>query len=300
YRHRMEHHDPPAPGFALDPADESSWRPALGAFDRAGDWEVLFRRQLSEHPWPDVVTEWWPRLLPGLFGRLTHGLIRTAHAVRSVAGAGEPNPIQLGELARGLAFWAAGYTALPGRSHLTGSATVAGAVAALPRRATDDSQGSPGLGSHPGYLSGLDALAPGKADELLSDMTTTFAGVYLAHPEVAPVPLVHGVTAPAAIWLVLPYLPERLRLATVAVMWQSHLALLLRFTSSTAGENDIARSASETETPPVAGLIARALDHGDEHVIKFTEAVLREHALRPDARFLPAVVAAQHRIPRYP
>ena len=41
----------------------------------------------------------------------------------------------------------------------------------------------------------------------------------------------------------------------------------------------------------------RALEHGDEHVIKFTEAALREHALRPDPRFPAAIVAAHDRIP---
>jgi hypothetical protein len=38
------------------------------------------------------------------------------------------------------------------------------------------------------------------------------------------------------------------------------------------------------------------VEHGDEHVIKFTEAALREHALRPDPRFAAAVLAAHDRI----
>lgn len=36
YRRAMEHHEPPAARFALDPADESSWRPALGDFPAPG------------------------------------------------------------------------------------------------------------------------------------------------------------------------------------------------------------------------------------------------------------------------
>jgi len=51
YRRTMAHLDPPVPRWALDPGDETSWREALGAFDRAGDWEQLFRRLLSERPW---------------------------------------------------------------------------------------------------------------------------------------------------------------------------------------------------------------------------------------------------------
>ena len=60
-------------------------RPALGRFDRVGDWEHMFRRLLGVRPCHDVVAQWWPRVSPGLFSRLTHGLIRTAHAVRGVS-----------------------------------------------------------------------------------------------------------------------------------------------------------------------------------------------------------------------
>jgi hypothetical protein len=303
YRHAMDHHEPPTPRWALDARDETSWRPALGAFDRVGDWEQLFRRLLGEHPWNEVVVEWWPRLLPGLFTRLTHGLIRTAHAVRGVAAAARPNQVQLGELARGLAYWAARYQPLPGSAHLTGSRTVADAVAALPRRPAEAAADQPGqrlrgLESQARYRHALDDLAAGGADWLLSEMTTTFAGVYLAHPEIAPVPLIHGVTAPAAVRLVLPYLPEHLRSPSVAAMWQGHLAMLLAFTTSSAAERDIVAQASAVEVPPAPELMAGALDNGDEHVIKFTEAALRENALRPDPRFPAAILAAHQRIRR--
>src|SRR6185369_3666962 len=46
YRAAMPHHERPARRHDLDPADESSWRPALGAINRAGDWEYLFQREL--------------------------------------------------------------------------------------------------------------------------------------------------------------------------------------------------------------------------------------------------------------
>lgn len=36
--------------------------------------------------------------------------------------------------------------------------------------------------------------------------------------------------------------------------------------------------------------------HGDEHIIKFTEACYRENALQPDPRFAAAVQTAQRRI----
>lgn len=301
YRSGVAHHEPPQPRWPIDPEDERSWREALGAFERAGDWEQLFRRLLREHPWNEVVVQWWPRLLPGLFSRLTHGLIRTAHAVRGAASTPAPNSVQLTELARGLAYWAARYQPLPGRADFTGCHTVGAAVARLPRPSALNpapAQRLRNLGSLPAYRDGLHELAPGEADRVLSEMTATFAGVYLAHPEVPPVPLIHGVTAPAAIRLVLPYLPPDLRVPSVAAMWQSHLALLLTFTASPSGEDGVYEQAAAREVPASPELIARALDNGDEHVIKLTEAALREHGLRPDPRFLGAIVAAQNRIGR--
>ena len=39
-------------------------------------------------------------------------------------------------------------------------------------------------------------------------------------------------------------------------------------------------------------LAAEAVDIGDEHAIKLCEAAMREHALRPDSRYLSAAKAA--------
>ncbi|MET8676461.1 hypothetical protein ABZW18_02360 [Streptomyces sp. NPDC004647] len=305
YRSAMEHHEPPAARFALDPADESSWRPALGAFDRAGDWERLFVRELVEAHWREVLVRWWPRLIPGLFAGLTHGLIRTAHAVRGLYAADKPTQLQLNELARGLAYWAARYTELPGRPRLRGPYGLSAAVAALPRVAQDGGLG-PGtarrrldtLAELPGYNESLEWLAPEQAHRLLSEMTAQFADVYLGHPEVYPVPLIHGVTAPAAVRIVLPHLPHALHEATVAQLWQVHAAFLLAFTTDRRDEGTTVWRSEIPDLPPMVELGARAADHGDEHVIKFTEACLREYAVRPDPRYPAAAFAAQRRIPR--
>jgi hypothetical protein len=54
------------------------------------------------------------RLLPGLAASATHGVIRTAHAVRSLRAAGpDPDPLLIDELAQGPAFWAARYQTVP-------------------------------------------------------------------------------------------------------------------------------------------------------------------------------------------
>jgi hypothetical protein len=297
YRGAMPHHEPPAPRFALDAADESSWRPALGAFDRAGDWERLFQQELADAPWQDVLIRWWPRLLPGLLAGLTHGAIRTAHAVRSLAGTG-PDPLLLTELARGLAYWAGRYLDLPGQVDFRGEHGLADAILALPRvpRPGNPGQRMRRMPEHPGYFDALETVGPHQVQWLLSEMTTQFAGVYLAHPEVMPVPLIHGVTAPAAVRLVLPHLPAELHLPSLAALWRVHVALLAAFTGDRGSEDSVLAQAVETQVPTWDELAARAVEHGDEHVIKFTEAALREHALRPDPRFAAAVLAAHHRI----
>ena len=303
YRVAVPHHEPPEPRFPIDAADESDWRGALGRFERAGDWERLFQRELAGHDWTSVLARWWPRLLPGMFAGLTHGLIRTAHAARALHAADAPTALQLTELARGLAYWAARYRELPGRPGLHGTQSVAEAVAALPREPADGPLG-PATGHRrlarlpefPGYERALTALAPDRAHALLSRMTTQFADVYLGHPEVFPVPLVHGVTAPAAARLVLPLLPEETYERTLAVLWQVHTALLLVFTGDHGGEGGGAWRETYPDVPGFGELAARAAEHGDEHVIKFTEACRREHALRPDPRYPAAALAAQQRI----
>ncbi|MGH3428964.1 MAG: questin oxidase family protein, partial [Mycobacteriales bacterium] len=186
YRARP-HHDPPPPRFALNAAEESSWRPSLGAFERAGDWEQLFVGELAESHWREVLARWWPRLLPGLLAGLTHGAIRTAHAVRHLSTVTQPTPLQLTELARALAYWAARFTTLPGQPRLGGSLSVADAVAALPRPPAQEGAGLDApehrlgrLAQFPGYAESLHTLAPEHAQWLLSEMTTQFAGVYLA------------------------------------------------------------------------------------------------------------------------
>jgi len=302
------HHDRPTPRHLLDPSDETSWRSALGDFGRAGDWEQLFRRELAESPWPEVVVRWWPRLVSGLLAGITHGAIRTAHAIRSVAGTPDPSPAQLTELARGLAYWAARHRSLPGQPDFRGMSSLARAVAELPREQLGNSLPPPQarlvsrerlgrIDRMAGYREALHTVAPADPQLMLTRMTAEFAGVYLAHTEIYPIPLIHGVTLPAAVRIVLPHLPQEMHLPTVAAVWQLHVALLLAFTGGRGGEDSALEVARQAEVPPFDELIARAVEHKDEHVIKFTEACLRENGLRPDPRYAVAVQAAQQRIP---
>jgi hypothetical protein len=300
YKRRVAHQDPPQARFGVDGTDEVSWRDARGRFERVGDWQKMFDHEFTEQPWREVLSRWWPRLLPGLLAGLTHGLIRTAHAVRCLSVTGVPQNLALQELSRGLAYWAARYRPLPGAVVLSGERSVGEAVARI-RRPRPDQPATPGarvgaLAHDPSYTEALSMLCPLPVTRRLSEMTTTFAGVYLAHPEAGPVPLIHAVTAPSAMRLVLAQLPDNLHAPSVATMWQVHVALLQMFTSSPGNEQDSLQQASDGAVPPWPDLFRRAVTLGDEHAIKFTEACYRENALQPDPRFPCAAHAALLRI----
>ena len=107
---------PPAAGGGLD-----DWRERLGDERLLGDWTAYLRREAAERSWRELLLRWWPRLLPGLAASATHGVIRTAHAVRSLRVAGDrPEPVLVDELAQGLAYWAARYAPLAGDPRLAG------------------------------------------------------------------------------------------------------------------------------------------------------------------------------------
>ena len=99
---------------------DDDWRDHLGQARLFGDWTAYLRREARDTDWRTLLLRWWPRLLPGLAASATHGVIRTAHAVRSLRAAPDPDPLLVDELAQGLAFWAARYQIVPGAPGLAG------------------------------------------------------------------------------------------------------------------------------------------------------------------------------------
>ena len=131
-----------------DPGDRvttDNWREQLGRFDRVGDWTSHFRRAMLDQGWRTVLDTWWDRLLPGAAASATHGLIRTAHAVRNLADGDDTEPMLLDELAHGLALWAARYQLLPGHPRLDGTRQIDDALARLPRLDAHAPSAGPGL-----------------------------------------------------------------------------------------------------------------------------------------------------------
>lgn len=289
-----------APAVIRGIGDED-WPDHLGDARLAGDWTAYLRREAAATGWRELLLRWWPRLLPGLAASATHGVIRTAHAVRSLRAAGDdPDRLLVDELAQGLALWAARYERLPGDPGLSGPLPAVPAVAALPRLdpdVPDDGDGISGrlrvLPHLTGYARSLDAWGPpADPDAALDELIGAAARVLAARAD-SPIAFCHAVTAPAAVRMVLPELPGALRTASVVASWQSVGGIVAAFASPRLpAESDPAGADLRADE-----LTGRAVEHGDEHVIKLTEAALREHARTGDDTLLVAADRFRDRIP---
>jgi hypothetical protein len=292
-----EHLDP-APLPADKPLGEDAWPAALGVPAQFPEWLALFEREMADRPVAAVVEEWVPRLAPGTVGAATHGLIRTAHGLRALGVADTP-PRRL-EVATGLAYWACRYQELPGPPLLIGHQSVPEALADLPYlpEETPDEflisarvahmadipeefeQAVASLGYGGDAIALVDALAVGGARAYLRN-----AG------DGHEVALIHAVTAPLALELVLPWLGEEDHSAALAYAWQAVAAIHVAY--------DVDRGAAEVEgsaTPSPDALVKQALRSGDAHALKLTEAALRCHARTQEPALLQVAADASARL----
>ncbi|MFE1544333.1 hypothetical protein ACIPM5_11590 [Streptomyces microflavus] len=266
------YHEVPDARWAIDPADPDDWRSALGDFSRVADWTALFERELALAPWPEVLARWWPRLLPGMSGVLTHGVIRTAHAVRAISRAGEGNLAYRRELAQGLGYWAARYA-----SHTHGI------------RPGDE---YPGTGEGEEYPRTADTDSAAAA---LDGLVAEYAGIYASAPQRHPVPLIHSITGPAAVRLVVEHLPAAQRRPSYLVARDVSASMLDWFSTTPVTPNPVGLSG----VPDLGEVFATAVAIGDEHAIKLAEVAVRHQALAPDPRLAAAARAANQGLARF-
>jgi hypothetical protein len=293
YRARLDDAPPPA----ARPLTDAEWPEALGDTARFPEWLALFERELADRPPGAVVGEWVPRLLPGAVGAATHGLIRTAHGLRALRAADTP-PRRL-EVANGLAYWGSQYQELPGPPLLIGHEGVDRALADLPYMPEDApteflisdmvlhvadiadefEQAVASLGWTGDPVGLLDHLAGGGA---LAYLRNADGGGIIG--------LLHAVTSPMACELVLPWLASEDRDAALGYVWQAVAALHVAY--------DVDRKAPlpEAEPPSADELTERALESGDEHAIKLTEAALRAFGRTRDPAVLLAAADACARL----
>jgi hypothetical protein len=275
----------------LLPVTTQTWRDALGLHRHVGDWVVFFGLQLSAAPWPAVLNAWFPRLIPGVIAHGTHGLIRTAHAVRALEAA--ETPLRVEELAAALGYWAAYYQELPGVPHLTGPWAIDQALEQIPRLGRDyDWRVTPPefvrlLDTHPDFPRAVDALAaPETIAKALGTLTEVGARLYLTQASRYPLIFLHTVTGPVALRRLLPYLSPAMQHTAFAYVWQAVAAWTAAFGSPApmaVGPDDV---------PPAAAseIVAQSVATRDPHAIKFAEACLQEYRLNPRPVYLWAAL----------
>ena len=285
----------PSPSLAIPAQD---WRNYLGVRERLGDWIQVFEDELEESPWQEVVGRWAPRLAPGLMAAATHGLIRTAHATRSLSSADTPQ--RRGELAQGLGFWAASYYRLPGEpSTDTAGLSPEAALRRVRRLHGPDFDGSGpiwqqirGMEENPEFAPAIDLADPSEdVSGFISNLTETFAGIYLASSKNL-IAFVHTVTAPSALRLLTPYLAEDDAAQAARYAWQACAAVYAWY--STVPAQDY--RGLTTPTHDREETIDRAVVAGGAHTIKFVEACLREYDLNPNRVYLFAALDATERV----
>jgi hypothetical protein len=278
------------------PITDTTWREALGDGRRIADWTAYFSRQVAESPWRDVLALWWPRLLPGIVAGATHGVIRVGHAVRALfADDIDSRGPAVAELAHGLAFWAARFQAVPGTAAPAGRLDAATALQGIPALAVQHGTVATRLARLPdtdGWTSGLTALrapaTPDEAQAILADLVAAGTRHYLSHGHASPVLLVHMATAPNAVLHTLPALPQELWAPSLGAIWSAAAALSAAYAPRTGS--------APTQLPALmdanasASAFNRAAEHGDEHVIKFTDTAVEVYERTGDQTALAAAV----------
>ncbi|HMG37123.1 MAG TPA: hypothetical protein VKM94_24545 [Blastocatellia bacterium] len=284
YRRKLEL----MPAATSPPITVDTWRQSLGQIGRIGDWAAFFRRQFIESPWRNVFADWIGRLLPGAISAGQHGLIRTAHAIRALDA--EETPLRVEELGVALSYWAAYYRELPGIPRLVGTLDFDEALTKVPRV----TRGQPGRGmprelilkvmdSQTEFGAAVDAaIEPKSVEDALSSLTQAGARLYLSQADRQPLVLLHTVTGPAALRLLLPHLASDMHKMALAYVWQAVAAMTSMYASNSNGIRD------ESALPPQSEIIEGAVETDDPHAIKFVEACIREFRLNPEPVYLRA------------
>lgn len=277
---------------AHSPINPEDWRAALGKENRVADWNAFFVNELKDAPWHEVLARWTERLAPGFCASAMHGIIRVGHAIRSLNES--ETPLRSRELADGLGYWAAAYQTLPAAAqHVTGSLRAREAITKVPLVPLTQRKFSGTIVSSLEALDQFPDFAPViglldvKSDpvQVVSDISETFTRVYLANARdvLSTIVFIHSVTGVVALRSIFPYLPETTTPILLQYAWQGSCALYSAFGQSPPSAEKIESPRESRDT-----LIDIAVTNGDEHVIKFTEACLREYNLNPSSAYLAA------------
>jgi hypothetical protein len=282
---------------ATDPITDDTWREAMGDPRRVADWTAYLSRQTAEAPWRDVLVRWWPRLLPAIAAGTTHGVIRTSHAVRALLD-GDEGADTVTELAHGLAFWAARAQYVPGVAAPAGELGAHEAFARLPRIGSQEGTVAnrfAQLAELPSWPVSLTALRPpadpDDARDRLAELVDAAAAGYLGYGHTSPVLLVHTATAPNAVLHTLPALPQEMWADSLTAAWAACAAITVAFAPGQPPPRADLPAAPEG-ADLAHEMVDRAVAHGDEHVIKFTDTATESYQRTGNPDALAACVRA--------
>jgi hypothetical protein len=263
-----------APPIAEWPAGDA-WFAHLG---QHGSWPMhraLFARWLDEEPAGDVLQQVLPRLLQGVGGGAFHGLIRSAHAVAAAHRA---------ELADALAYWATAWLPL-GRALANMTADVddperllhqqprAGVGKGMLVAGMRDAAADRGFSERAAHLR-LDG-------HTLARLARLAAMAFAASNNFA---LLHLVTSSLALQALLPFVDDDTpRHEALAAYWRAYLATVA--------------SAGIQRLPPLPDkswktLVAKAIAHDDDHVIKLVDACVQHAGRDPQGPWRAAATRA--------
>ena len=272
----------------------ADWRAALGN-RRSEDWSLFLGADFTAGHWKESAARWIARLLPGIAAAALHGVIRVGHAVRSLVDA--VTPARLAELRDAVAYWAAHYQTLPTARNGAAPMPAREAVLRLSRVPMERQKRGGAitaalgvLADDPAFAGAIDLLdVSGDPSVVLSDLTETFAHVFLSNAVdgMGRITFIHGVTGAVALRSLLALLDEDAVREALSRIWQTDAGLYVALGVAPPSTGDIAAPAEDRET-----LIDRAVATHGEHAIKFTEALLREYAIRPQPVYLTAAARA--------
>ena len=283
----------PRGGWPIDPLH---WQDALGDSNRAADWIELLAREVDQDSWRDVLTRWWPRLLPGIAAGGTHGVIRVGHAVRAL-GEVESAP-RICELAHALGYWAARWQPTPSIRPV-GTRSPFDLVAQVPRVPIQEAgirDRLAQLEQTTGWAGQVATLAAPVTDEAIPAAIENIVDAVVAmYPRFArgnPTMLVHAATAPNAVAMTLSALPKSLWRSSFEATWSVSAAVIAAYAPVEPHDTEPAPLTPEPAPLTPEDVLDQALVHGGEHVIKFTDTALASHRRTGDRIALTAAVTA--------
>ncbi|MBA4097819.1 MAG: hypothetical protein C0484_13760 [Rhodospirillum sp.] len=253
--------------------------------DHAGfvDLQADFRRRIARDGWEAVLQATLPELAPGITGAAFHGLIRAAMGVTSR---------HEGEIAAGLAYWAAHWQRLgvalgaPAQSEPS-----VDPMALLERLRSDerfafDRSKAPDLiddaliavGGSSGFGEVIDWLDAGRCS--IADIARAGGVLYGATGDFTAL---HTVTAAQAVTVLLPYVQEPKIL--LPWLWQGLAAAYIAIGRPALPDADTIAAWRAADTPAWPELLRNALAQDDEHAVKLCYSTLSLGRLTGDRLF---------------